>query len=388
MHASPSPGSFARDEIRWRSVRDVKRAYFAVVEHWRGARWAADASAVGRQLVQPGVHRAIVSSGPPHFVHSAACNIGRATALPPVMDLRDPWSMVQRLPENLASPVALALARYAEQRAIRNASLIVANTEPARDMMAQQYPAAAKRIIAIPNGYDEDFVPPSRPAARFTVAYAGTIYLDRDPRPLFRAASQVIAAHRLTPEQFAIELMGDVTVLDGRPVDQMAIDEGVQAYVHIRKSGPRREALEFLASASMLLLLPQDSDAAIPAKLFEYMRFDASLMVLATPESATGRLLSGVDAAVVAPDDVEAIRRALEDGIRRHSRGERPQRLARYPQLSRRARAGELFAAIEAIAGGPPAISVAEDVRRRYDHTSDPCAGSGAASPASSICVV
>src|SRR6185312_3246289 len=152
MHASPSPGSFARDEIRWRSVRDVKRAYFAVVEHWRGARWAADASAVGRQLVQPGVHRAIVSSGPPHFVHSAACNIGRATALPPVMDLRDPWSMVQRLPENLASPVALALARYAEQRAIRNASLIVANTEPARDMMAQQYPAAAKRIIAIPNG--------------------------------------------------------------------------------------------------------------------------------------------------------------------------------------------------------------------------------------------
>jgi glycosyltransferase involved in cell wall biosynthesis len=369
-----------------RTWRDLERAYLSTVDEWRGARWAADASHLGRALVERDVHRAVVSSGPPHFIHAAARRIAREMALPFVMDLRDPWSMVQRLPESMASPVTLAVAARGERRAIRDASLIVANTEPVRDMMAHRYPAAAARMIAVPNGYDDESVPACRRSPRFVVAYAGTIYLDRDPRPLFRAAAQVIAAHHLTPAQFGIELMGEVSTFDGVPLRQMASDEGVEAYVRTRKSGPRREALEFLASASMLVLLPQDSDLAIPAKLFEYMLFDASLMVLATPSSATAQLLRGVEADVVAPDDVAGMRRTLEEGISRNARGERSQRLARHPQLSRRARAAELFAAIEAIAGGLPPVEPVGG-SPRYDHTSDPDAGSGAGSTASSVCI-
>lgn len=385
--AQPAPGSLARDAIHWpRSVREFKRAYFAAIEHWRGRRWAADAVRVGGALIDRGVHCAVVSSGPPHFVHGAAGTIAHAAELPFVMDLRDPWSMVQRIPESAASPVMLALAARGEQRAVRDASLIVTNTDPAREMMAKRYPSAAARIVAVPNGYDEDVVPPSRPSARFTLAYAGTIYLDRDPRPLFRAASQVIRAHRQTPETFAIELMGDVEALDGVPIPQMAAEEGIESFVHIRKRGSRREALEFLASASMLVLLPQDSDVAIPAKLFEYMRFDASLMVLATPWSATARLLQGVDAGVVAPDDVGAMRRALEEGLLMHARGERPEKLARYAGLSRRARAAELFTAIEAICGAPPMAGSAQRAGTSYDSTSDPMASSGSSTPASSEC--
>ena len=162
--------------------------------------------------------------------------------------------------------------------------------------MCARYPDATPRIVAVPNGYDEDPMPASLDSPRFTIAYAGTIYLDRDPRPLFRAAAQVIAMYSLTPDDFAIELMGEVSSLDGIPISQMAEEEGVGRFVFTHASRPRMEALRFLASASMLVLLPQDSDVAIPAKLFEYMRFDAWLMVLASRCSATAQLLNGVAA--------------------------------------------------------------------------------------------
>jgi O-antigen/teichoic acid export membrane protein len=371
---SPSPGSFARAEIRWpRTSRDVKRAYFSAVEQWRGTRWATEAVRVAHGVVDRAVHRAVVSSGPPHFVHAAARAIARDASLPFVMDLRDPWSLVQRVPECIASPVTLALAAREEKKAMREASLVVTNTEPARDLMRARYAATASRIIAVPNGYDDDPIPPSCPASRFTVAYAGTIYLDRDPRPLFRAASQVIALYALTPDDFRIELMGEVAALDGVPIAQMAAEEGVGTFVVTHASRPRADALRFLASASMLVLLPQDSDVAIPAKLFEYMRFDAWLMILASRRSATARLLQDTAADVIAPDDVEGIRRVLAHRVWLHSRGVRAQSLAHHEHLSRRARAAELFDAVEALAGV-------------YDQTSEPGAVSGSGSGVCSVC--
>lgn len=382
---SPSPGSFARAEIHWpRTSRDLKRAYFSAIEHWRGMRWATEAVRVGHGVIEKGVHRAVVSSGPPHFVHAAARAIARDASLPFIMDLRDPWSLIQRVPECIASPVALALAARGESKAMRDASLVVANTEPARDLMRARYAAAASRIIAVPNGYDDDSVPASLPSSRFTVAYAGTIYLDRDPRPLFRAASRVVKMYSLTPDDFRIEFMGDVSALDGVPIAQMAEEEGVGAFVVTHTSRPRAEALRFLASASMLVLLPQDSDVAIPAKLFEYMRFDAWLMVLASRRSATARLLHGVAADVIAPDDVEGIRRALAHRVWLHSRGLRPESLSHHEHLSRRARARTLFEAIESLTGIVPGP---RDGQRSDAQTSEPEAASNSGTPASSVCV-
>jgi hypothetical protein len=67
----------------------------------------------------------------------------------------------------------------------------------------------------------------------------------------------------------------------------------------------------------MLLSLPQDSDFAIPAKLYEYVKMPAWMLVLAHPESATAQVLEDTDASVVDPADVdgmvEALRRRFEE---------------------------------------------------------------------------
>jgi hypothetical protein len=218
MKSAGHRGGFARTAIhrnalRWwpRRLRDVVRAYFAWIDAAADAQWARDAADVAMQVYRAGCHRAVVTSGPPHMVHLAGHSVARWTGLPHAMDMRDPWSLLQRLPEHAASPVAVALAQRNEQRIVAAASLVVANTDPLRDAMANLYPAKRQRIIAVTNGADDDDVVPAPPAGgRFVIAYAGTIYLDRNPRPLFRAAARVIRASNLDPSRFSIELMGEV----------------------------------------------------------------------------------------------------------------------------------------------------------------------------------
>jgi len=355
----PRRESLARSEIRWRprELRDITRGYLAWLDCAVTGGWGREAARCAMRVFEPGVHRAVISCGPPHMAHEAGRVVARTTGLPFVMDLRDPWSLMQRLPEAVASPVWFRLAARYERRAIAQAALIVANTDPLRNVLRGVYRSAASRIIAVPNGFDDEPVPPSRVTRRFTIAYAGTIYFDRDPRTLFRAAARVVAERRLTPQDFAIELMGNVDSFDGVGIERIAREEGIGPFVRTFAPRPRREALEFLSRAAMLAILPQDSDMAIPAKIFDYMRFDAWLLVLAEFGSATEQLLRASGADVVSPEAADTLAALLHLRYLQHQRGERPVRLCVNEHYSRRAQADRLFAALEGITGAPPRVT-------------------------------
>ena len=342
--------SLGRAEMRW-TLRGLpaglRRAYYSWLHYARQGQWAEAAARLSLGLTQSQAYKAVITCGPPHMVHEAGRRVAVATGLPLVMDLRDPWSQVQRLPEAFASPVGLALAERYERRALARARLVSVNTEPLRLALQAKYPQASSRIITVMNGYDEDSVPPSRHERPFTIAYAGTIYLDRNPRILFKAAAQVIRELGLSGSDFRIALMGDVESFDAVPTAVIAREEGLDGYVETRPPAGRREVMKFLAGASVLLSLPQDSDLAIPSKVFEYMLYDAWILALAERDSATERLLRGSEADVVAPSDLAGLVRVLRKRYEQHSRGERPVRLATDPGYSRRVQAQRLFDAIE-----------------------------------------
>src|SRR5439155_18443549 len=139
----------------------------------------------------------------------------------------------------------------------------------------------------------------------------------------------------LTPEQFGIAFIGGVNRYGATPVREMAAEEGIGDFVSIGPARPHREAMEFLSQATMLVSLPQDSDLAIPAKIFEYMRFDAWILALATAESATGLVLRESGADVVAPHDIERLTSVLRTRFDQYRRGMRPSRIATNGRFSR-----------------------------------------------------
>jgi hypothetical protein len=357
-----TPESIRSAEIRWdwRDSRGFVRAYLAWLEYVRFGRWARNAAALALRVIEPGVHEAVITSGPPHMAHDAGRRVARATGLPFVMDLRDPWSLVQRIPVHVASPVWLRLADRHEQRAVNEASLVVTNTEPCRLAMCNHYPGVGERIITVMNGCDADPLPPSHHGHRFTIGYAGGIYYDRDPRLLFRAAARVIGEFALEPGDFGIEFLGHADRYGSTLVSDIAREEGVERFVTVKPRRPRREALEFLARTTMLVIFAQESRLTIPAKVFEYVRFNAWVLALTAHDSATGVLLRDSGADIVEPDDLEGLLSVLRTRLLQYRTGVRPCRIARDDRFSRRVQAQRLLDAIAARVDGarpaPPAL--------------------------------
>lgn len=141
---------------------------------------------------------------------------------------------------------------------------------------------------------------------------------------------------------------------DSSPVRRAAKTAGIEAYIRTPPAGSREEALEFLGRASVLVSLPQDSHTAIPSKIFEYMQFDAWLLALAEPGSATERVLRDSGADVVAPDDSKRIKGVLTSHYLEWKRKGRPRQPALDRGCSRRARADRLFKALERIVADEP----------------------------------
>lgn len=351
--ARPRPADLGRNEIRWLppTSRTAIRAYSAWLDFARGARWARAAEALALRLAHSGPRPTVViSCGPPQMAHEAGRRVARALGAPFVMDLRDPWSLAPRLPESYASPLWYHLARHFERRAVNQAAesgLIVTNSDLAREAMQALYPAAAGRSITVMNGFDDDPIPEPAPGRRFLIAYTGVIYMDRNPRALFRATARLVSELGLGPAEIGIEFVGEVAEFNGISLETIAAEEGIADYVRIGPRVPRREALQLLARATLLVNLHQDAALAIPSKLFDYMRFPAWILALATRGSAPERLLRGTGADLVEPDDLEGIVAVLRTRYLQHLAGVRPPRIAdEAGHYSRRAQAGLLFQAL------------------------------------------
>jgi hypothetical protein len=340
----PRPESFGREQILRVAAGSggPQRMYHAWLDFARLEPWARDAAEAGVELFDPLIHGAVISCGPPHQTHKAALAISKRCSLPFVADLRDPLALVERLPAHIASPTWFRIAQGLERRILSGADLVVMNTEPAREAMAARHRESSAKIVCVMNGTDEEAVP-NLPRPRFVAAYAGSIYLDRDPTPFFRAAARVIRDLDLSPQSFSIEFVGNVASYSGVRLSQIAEEGGVGPYVRLWESKPRDEVLNFLAQASLLLSLPQDSELAIPSKVFDYMQFDATLLALAEPESATARLLAGTRARCASPNDIDGIAAVLSQSYRDYVAGIRPQALGAEDRFTRRYQAQHLL---------------------------------------------
>ncbi|MEO8449799.1 MAG: hypothetical protein ABI647_08425 [Gemmatimonadota bacterium] len=342
------------EELRWRLNWTALRRAYGAWRYYVGERcWSEPAERLAVMLGSSQKYEAILSSGPPHLAHVAAARAGHRLGVPVVLDFRDPWSLMPSAPEHVASPLWRSLGARYEQEAVSRATLVVTNTALARSAMERRYPQLTGHVITVMNGVDAEALPEAPTRNRFVIAYAGNIYIDRNPRILFRALNRLVRERNLDPTQIGAEFMGNADHLEGRTVAEIAAEEGIEPFVKMLPPGPHAAALQFLAAATVLVSLPQRTPLSIPSKVFEYLRFDAWPLIIAGPETATGRLLEGTSVPVFDPDDVDGMHRFLTNRWDRFARGERPTPLPERTELTREAQARILFDRLRAEIGSP-----------------------------------
>ena len=286
----------------------------------------------------------VITTSPPGSVHLVGAAVQRATGVRWIADLRDPLVANQhRRDDTIAARARQAANERVARLVAGRADAVTCVSEAIAEEVRGLGPRGAVHVIS--NGCDfDDFAGLEyRPGSRFRITHTGSFFGRRDPRPFLQAF------HDANLDGVA-RFVGDFRSTDREWAASLDLGDRLELVDYL----PRAESLRLQRDSEALLLLVPDAGGrgkgVLSGKVFEYIAAGRPILAVVPPDGAAAELVrqtsSGV---VVAPDDVDGIRRAL---VELHSRfaneGLPSVELAKRDEqrLSRQARVEEMAALI------------------------------------------
>lgn len=346
---------FALDASRHLSIMGRYPKAITLPDRWSS--WLLGAVPAGWGIIRRSKPDAIWSTYPISTAHSIGLWLHRLSGLPWVADFRDSMTEANFPPDATIRRVRQNLERNTVERAAR----AVFTTPGARRMYAERYPhLPAERWAVIPNGYDEgpfldaEAAPsPARvPGGPAVLVHSGILYpSERDPRPFFDALGALRRGGTATAQTLQVVLRASGFDDQYRP---MLRERGIEDLVRLEPPLGYRDALaELLSADGLLLFQASNCNHQIPAKLYEYLRAKRPIFAMTDARGDTARVLldAGVDSVV--PLDSEA---KIAEGLSRFLASVRGGTVSLpgsdvVERHSRRARARELAALLDSVAG-------------------------------------
>jgi glycosyltransferase involved in cell wall biosynthesis len=281
----------------------------------RDALWLPRALRACARAVRTHRPAAVLTSGPPHFVHLLGRALKRIYGLPWLADFRDLW--VASTPRAQNRSLFARWEALCERGVMRDADVLIANAPRATRGLRNAFPKYADKTVTLTNGYDpEAFPAPTRGASDgpLTLLHAGELYSGRNPLPLLDGLA---ALRRGQPLGRPVRLvfLGEVNVY-GETLGEEARRRGLEGLVTIEPQVGYGEAIQRMARADLLLLLDAPGrKQGVPAKLYEYLGARRPVLALAEPDGDTAWALreSGVLHRTALPNDPAATERALRE---------------------------------------------------------------------------
>jgi len=283
----------------------------------------------------------VLTTSPPSSVHLVGAAVKRRTGARWIADLRD--SVIAH-PHRRAERIAVRVKEHGEHAVARLVARYADAIVCVSDAIAGEAEAfkPAGHVVTIANGSDfDDFEGLEyRASARFRITHAGSFFGKRDPRPFLTAL-----AESGFPDVVA-RFVGDFRSADRDWAAGLGLDDRLELHPYV----PRRRSLELQRdSEALLLLIPEAGGrgrGVLSGKVFEYLAAERPILAAVPPDGAAAALISELGAGPVAsPDDVPALRAALEGLVARWRAGEldgKPLSEAQRLRLSRQARVAEL----------------------------------------------
>ena len=251
---------------------------------------------------------AVVTTSPPGSIHLVGAAVRRATGAAWLADLRDPLvANPHRRSDTVATRARQATNEQLARLVARGADAISCVSEAIAEEVRGLGPRGIVRTIA--NGCDfDDFAGLEyRPGPTFRITHTGSFFGKRDPRPFLQA-------FRDSGLDAVARFVGDFRSTDLEWASGLGLGDRLQLIAY----SPRAESLRLQRDSEVLLLLVPDAGGrgkgVLSGKVFEYLAAGRPILAVVPPDGAAADLIRETGAGVVlAPDDVDGIRRALED---------------------------------------------------------------------------
>jgi glycosyltransferase involved in cell wall biosynthesis len=295
------------------------RAYWPLRKIAKKASWLPFAIAALPRIMAAEKPDVVVTSGPPHCVHTVGRYLKRRFGVRWLADFRDPWMTTNYLSRRRKwyDP----LARREERRVFNSTDAIIVNAPNAGKALAHNVPRHAHKIRCVTNGYDpapfaEERTRESK--SRFVITHAGELYAGRDPRPFLDAFDKLLTCEPESRERVSVDFVGPPTGV-GFNLHVEVARRGLSDVVQLSGQVPYEESLDRMAKSDLLLLIDNpDRRIGVPAKLYEYLGANRPILALAAADSDVAWVLRKARRThrLAAANDPNAIRTCLQELLR------------------------------------------------------------------------
>ena len=293
---APTPAGF----LTRSAARATARAsqLFALPDDRAG--WLPFAIPAAKSLVHRQAIRYVLTSSFPNSTHLIGLYLKRRYRIKWVADFRDGWTQNPYFARHV-TPLHRKYSAHLERTVAREADIITTVSEPIADYLRTL--TTPQKVHVIPNGYDTDDYKDIEPIEfpKFTLAYAGTLFMQRSPENFFAAVRGLLDCYPGLNDNFQV-----VFRTRFKPEHEEAIDAlNLRHVIHNWGMGTYRESLQLQVSADALLVLEgeaQNSEIMLTQKTFEYLAANKPVLAIAPP-GALATLVRRTRAGVVVPPE-------------------------------------------------------------------------------------
>lgn len=305
------------DGIYWRLTRLTDRFGLGDGE----ALWNRPAMRAALRRHRETPFDAVISTGPPHFVHRVAARIVEAADLPWIADVRDP--LVSDFDRTRPDERSTRAMRCLERTIMTRASRIVTTCPSLAEDLRCRYPRRTPDDVrAITNGFDRGDVAGmlemdggmESKALECQFVAAGSFYGRREIARLVEPMEQVLRWHPEWRQRVRLVIAGTIDAEQRRQWEQRPPWLTLAGYID------HAAALRLAAgSACSIVVVPECEHGrlSVPGKTFELLALPTHVLALVPPGSDTERIVTAAGGATVASfEDSSAVAVAMERIVR------------------------------------------------------------------------
>ncbi len=211
----------------------------------------------------------IITTGPPHSMHLIGLGLKRKTGIKWIADFRDPWTNIDYANDLMLTKRSISKHKKLEKEVVENADAVIVVSKQMGNEFGLYKQA---NLHVIPNGFDEeDFsAQPIQQSKHIILTHVGTIPPNRNNPLLWDTFAKLVASRPELATSLKLVFVGNVDSAVVKSIKTSGIEHLCQFEGYVS----HKKAIDFMAEASALLLLVNDSPNAqgiLTGKLYEYM---------------------------------------------------------------------------------------------------------------------
>lgn len=297
--------------------------------------WKREAVKAGRKLLREEKFDVILSTAPPYTSHLIGKALSDEFGIPLVVDYRDAW--VDNPLHFYLTPYHKLIHQKMERKILRAASRVVTINRRIKELMIRRYRFLNYNDIAIiPQGYDPaDFqvedtlkLPYSD---KMRITYSGTFYRNRTPKHFLKALAEVLKEHPAYRKKIEAVFIGTFRKENLSLIDSLGLQDVVKVFGYL----DHKAAMRYLMTSDILWMTignGKGEEMISTGKLFEYIGSRKPILGLVPDGVAKTTILESGAGRVVAPDDVNGIRKAIAEYYELWEKNQLPEIDAEFAQ--------------------------------------------------------